>query len=133
MANAAALLFGENWRPDQQGIPRHVGPEVAAPRFGPPANYQQPYLPQNFAPQLPPMGYLGTLQYQQHQGPWANYPYVAPAAYPPHPPPIAPRQVDLTQYPPAVPLAHYRQADAPTPTRHLTNGEVRPGGMRILM
>jgi hypothetical protein len=64
---------------------------------------------------------------------WANYPYATPAAqYPPHPPPIAPRHVYLTQYRPAVPLAHHCQADAPTPARHLTNGEVRPGGMCIL-
>ena len=133
VANAAGLLFGENWRPNQQDIPRYTGPEVAAPRFGPPADYQQPYLPQNFAPQLPPMGYLGALQYQRREGPWANYPYAVPAThYPPHPPPLAPRQGDLVQYPLATPPPQYRHTEAAPPSsRPLANGEVRTGGIYI--
>lgn len=133
VANAAGLLFGENWRPNQQDIPRYTGPGVAAPRFGPPADYQQPYLPQNFAPQLPPMGYLGALQYQRREGPWANYPYAVPAAhYPPHPPPLAPRQGDLVQYPSAAPPPQYRHTEAAPPaSRPLANGEVRTGGIYI--
>ncbi|PPR00339.1 hypothetical protein CVT24_004360 [Panaeolus cyanescens] len=90
IANAAALLFGENWRPDPD-VPRYQGPEVAAPRFGPPAPYQLPYLPENFVAQQPHNGYLGALQYQQRQGPWVNYPFPAgQQPYPPHPPPLAP-------------------------------------------
>lgn len=61
-ANAGALLIGPHWRPDQEGIPRYAGNEVAAPHYGPPADYQIPHLPENFVPRLPPTGYLGALQ-----------------------------------------------------------------------
>ncbi|KAF8239807.1 hypothetical protein L208DRAFT_1374474 [Tricholoma matsutake] len=74
VANMAGLMFGEDWRPDQQNIPRHHGPNVAPPRFGPPADYQRPHLPNNFVPHLPHDGYLGALQYQRREGPWAHYP-----------------------------------------------------------
>jgi len=121
VANAAALLFGENWRPDPADVPRYPGPQAAAPRFGPPANYQVPYLPQNYAPQQPFGGYLGALQYQRREGPWANYPaqepfVYQPAQYPPHPPPLA--------------------SHPPRPTspgiRAMHNGaEIRPGGISL--
>ena len=82
VANASALLLGENWRPDQRDIPRYHGPgmQIAPPRFGPPADYQQPHLPNGFIPHLPHDGYLGALQYQRREGPWAGYP---PPAYQP--------------------------------------------------
>ena len=48
VANMAGLMFGEDWRPDQQNIPRYHRPNVAPRRFGPPADYQRPHLPNNF-------------------------------------------------------------------------------------
>ncbi|KAI9453667.1 hypothetical protein BJY52DRAFT_1396504 [Lactarius psammicola] len=48
VANSAGLLFGEDWHPNQQTIPHPHGPGVAPPRFGPPAGYQQPHLPNGF-------------------------------------------------------------------------------------
>ena len=53
VASISGLLFGENWRPDQEDIPCYHGAEVAPPRYGPPADYQLPYLPNNFVPQFP--------------------------------------------------------------------------------
>ena len=48
VANFAGLMFGENWRPDQQRVTWFDGPQVAPPRYGPPADYQHHYLPENF-------------------------------------------------------------------------------------
>ena len=48
VANFAGLMFGENWRPDQQRVTWCDGPQVAPPRYGPPADYQHHYLPENF-------------------------------------------------------------------------------------
>ena len=81
VANFAGLMFGENWRPDQQRVPRFDGPQVAPPRYGPPADYQHHYLPENFIPRPPHNGYLGALQFQRREGPWANC-----FSYPPPPP-----------------------------------------------
>jgi hypothetical protein len=95
VANIAGLTFGEHWRPDQQDIPHHDGPEVAPPRYGPPADYQRSHLPINFVPRLPHDGYLGALQYQRREGPWAHYP---PPPMPLHPPPT---QLQREYYRPA--------------------------------
>jgi hypothetical protein len=73
VANFTGLMFGENWRPEQQYIPRFDGPQITPPRFGPAAEYQYPHLPENFIPHLPHDGYLGALQYQRREGPWASY------------------------------------------------------------
>ena len=99
VANMAGLLLGEDWHPDQQDIPCFDGPHIVPPQHGPPADYQQPHLPNNFIPQLPNISYLGALQYQCRQGSWAHYhppPYAAP------PPPYAapPLQVINVQYNP---------------------------------
>ena len=66
VANIAGLMFGENWHPNQHDIPCYNGPQVASPQYGPPADYQCPYLPNSFVLHLPHDGYLGALQYQQH-------------------------------------------------------------------
>src|ERR1700683_2035236 len=85
MANAAGLLFGENWCPNPTGLPQYNGPaQGVAPRYGPPAPYQQVHLPHGFVPNLPQDRYLGALQYQHQQGPWAAGQF----AYPPHLPPM---------------------------------------------
>src|ERR1700761_5349140 len=38
VANFAGPMFGESWRPDQQHVPRFDGPQVAPPRYSPPAD-----------------------------------------------------------------------------------------------
>ena len=134
VANVAGLMFGENWRPDQQDVPRFDGPQVAPPRYGPPADYQCHYLPEDFIPHLPYNGYLGALQYQRREGPWANY-----FSFPPPPPP--PPHQPLRPYP-----GHYPPGSQQTTTpnssqwvqqltqlhqtlRERANREVHPGGM----
>src|SRR4030088_1551633 len=80
----SGLMFGEDWRPNQENIPCYRGsrPEVPPPRYGPPADYQQAHLPNDFVPQFPHDGYLGALGVynQQQQRPWLPPPlqYVPP-------------------------------------------------------
>ena len=137
VANNVGLLFGENWRPDQQTIPRYHGPNIAPPRFGPPADYQRPILPNDFVPHLPHDGYLGALQYQQRQGPWMYYS--------PHQPPYAtsPMQYTFPPVPPPppgfYPQNHQQQFYQQLPTPKVaplvsmaSEREVRPGGMDFL-
>lgn len=128
VANMAGLMFGENWRPDQQHIPRFNGPQVAPPRYGPPADYQRPYLPNNFAPRLPHDGYLGALQYQQREGPWAHYPL------PPHAQLVqsqheyyAPGPQHAAQ--PVLPDRGHQSQQVQQKFRERPNREVNPGGM----
>ena len=130
VANHAGLMFGENWRPDQRDIPRHHGVEVAAPRYGPPADYQVPHLPNYFFPHLPHSGYLGALQYQARAGPWVGYPLPPPPPlYPGHdryqPAPPAQQQVYGHPYAVHAPAPAAPPA-APPPVR--SKAEVRPGG-----
>ncbi|KAL1712320.1 hypothetical protein EV715DRAFT_267981 [Schizophyllum commune] len=57
VASTCGLMFGSAWRPDPNSIPRSSS-HPAPPRFGPPADYQAPYLPRDFQPQAPPNSYL---------------------------------------------------------------------------
>ncbi|KAF4568380.1 hypothetical protein EYR40_010217 [Pleurotus pulmonarius] len=88
-ANAAALLFGENWRPDPRIVPRPVNGEIGILRYGPPADYQIPNIPAGFVPQMPQLGYLGAFPYNQqiaahgHHLPNYNLYYPPPAGPPP--------------------------------------------------
>jgi hypothetical protein len=136
VANMTGLAFGENWRPNQQQIPRYSGPglQVAPPRYGPPADYQRPHLSDNFVPHLPHTGYLGALQYQRHEGPWAHYPGYPMQALPP-PPPHAPLVHPYHRHYPG-PLGPPSQQAAPPnsqqgheESRERSKHEVRPGGM----
>ena len=124
----AGLLFGENWRPEQLHLPRYNGPQVAPPRYRPPAEYQRPYLPENFVPHLPHDGYLGALQYQRREGPWAHYPL---PPMPLHVPPVrlpheyhlpAPQQATL-------PERGHQLQEVQQSSRERPNREVNPGGM----
>ena len=126
VANIAGLAFGEHWRPDQQHIPRYRGPEVAPPRYGPPADYQLRHLPNNFIPRLPHDGYLGALQYQRCEGPWAHYPL------PPMPHHVPPVQLQHGYYIPDPQQAalpnHGHQPQVQQILREQPNREVNPGG-----
>lgn len=130
VANFAGLMFGENWRPEQQHIPRFDGPQVAPPRFGPPADYQHAHLPDNFVPHLPPYGYLGALQYQHREGPWASHlPFPFHPPPPPHPGhyPPGPQQTGTSN--PASSQQAQRQEQLHQAVHERENREVRPGGM----
>jgi hypothetical protein len=131
----AGLLLGEDWCPDQQDIPHFDGPHITLPQYGPPADYQQHHLPNDFIPQLPNTGYLNALQYRCHQGPWAHYhppPYAAP------PPPYAapPLQVINTQYDPyhqqqnqQAPGPNVATQPLPVSACNCPNRKVWPGSM----
>ena len=126
VANAAGLAFGENWCPDQQHIPRHHGPEVAPPRYGPPADYQRSHLPNNFVPHLPHDGYLGALQYQRREGPWAHYPL---RPMPLHAPPVQLQHGYYISDPQQAALPNRgRQLQVQQTLRERPNREVNPGG-----
>jgi hypothetical protein len=121
MANAAALLFGENWRPDPVGIPQYNGPQAhgVAPRYGPAAPNQQAHLPPGFTPNLPHNGYLGALQHQRQQGPWAAGRFAQP------PPMMVGLQPHLGPYA-SNPISQRKVQEGPHP-------EIRPGGRFFLI
>ncbi|KAL1713627.1 hypothetical protein EV715DRAFT_295909 [Schizophyllum commune] len=48
---------GPAWRPDPDVVPQEFA-HPAAPRYGPPADYQLPFLPQDFQARAPPASYL---------------------------------------------------------------------------
>ncbi|THU95853.1 hypothetical protein K435DRAFT_859119 [Dendrothele bispora CBS 962.96] len=95
-ANSTALLFGPNWRPDPGSVshsPAHLGPP-AAPRYGPPANYQLPHLPRPFTPGAPATGYL------------AGVPgYIAGPAYTPQPQQL--QEIPVAQDNPRKTIEHF--------------------------
>jgi hypothetical protein len=122
-------MFGENWRPDQQHIPRYNGPQVAPPRYGPPAEYQRAHLPDNFVPCLPHDGYLDALQYQRREGPWAHCPLSHVTV---HAPPV---QLQHEYYLPgpqqtALPNCGHQLQQVQQNLGEQPNREVNPGGMR---
>lgn len=55
LAHLASHLYGPSWRP-RYNVRQFVGTR-AAPRYGPPAPYQEAYLPANFRPRTPPLYY----------------------------------------------------------------------------
>jgi hypothetical protein len=55
VAHLAAHAYGPNWRPSHT-VQQFMG-QPEAPRYGPPAPYQLPYLPPGFMPNPPPLFY----------------------------------------------------------------------------
>jgi hypothetical protein len=112
VANVAGLMFSEDWRPNQEDIPRYrgPGPEVAPPQYDPPADYQQAHLPNNFIPQFSHNGYLGDMQRQYQQQPW----FLPLPRYTPGP--TLGNRAQLPRYhdDQYFPLQPYQQAPTPT-------------------
>jgi hypothetical protein len=55
VAHLASHLFGPSWKPNYT-VCQFVG-FAEAPRYGPPAPYQEAYLPADFRPRTPPLYY----------------------------------------------------------------------------
>jgi hypothetical protein len=55
LAHLASHLYGPSWKPGFN-IQQFVG-KAEAPRYGPPAPYQEAYLPTDFRPRTPPLYY----------------------------------------------------------------------------
>ncbi|KAI0281282.1 hypothetical protein BGY98DRAFT_1095023 [Russula aff. rugulosa BPL654] len=113
-------------------IPRYNGPEIAPPRYGPPADYQRPHLPNNFVPRLPHDGYLGALQCQRREGPWAHYPLppMHPCATCPAPSRVLPTRPPTSCTPRSWPPA--ATSTVQQSLRERPNREVNPGVFRMV-
>jgi hypothetical protein len=55
LAHLASHLYGPSWKPNYT-VRQFVG-AAEAPRYGPPAPYQEEYLPADFRPRTPPLYY----------------------------------------------------------------------------
>jgi hypothetical protein len=55
LAHLASHLYGPSWKPSYT-VHQFVG-AAEAPRYGPPAPYQEAYLPADFRPRTPPLYY----------------------------------------------------------------------------